>query len=135
MPTSATCSPALANLPAFTVSDQSKVSTGTHGKLSRGQATALWLKLYKNLRAFGSLPYSKHLSDCYPDDLADYLAYLMVNGFFFTQTPFMEHLYQAFSIENEFIASLPSTIGARDGSQGVGRSRKPTAHLSSSRPT
>ena len=77
MPTSATCSPALANLPAFTVSDEPKIPTGTHGKLTRGQATALWLKLYKNVRTFNSMPYSRYLSECKPDDLTHHLCYLL----------------------------------------------------------
>ena len=108
MSTPSSCSPALAKLPTFILTEEVKTPTGTHGKLSRAQAMAAWRKFDKLVRATGNIAYSKHLNNCMPEDLADNLCYLMVNGFFFTQAPFMEYLHQTFNIENEFIVSLPS---------------------------
>ena len=106
-PAPPTCSPQLANLPDFEVPDI-KPPTGTAGRMPKAQALAVWREFNKSVRSANSLAYTRFLANCEVEELADHLAHLLANGFFFTQAPFMAALKSRFNIENELIANLPS---------------------------
>ena len=82
--------------------------TGTLGKMSKVQAMAAWHEIGKNVRGSCSLAYTRFLANCEVEELVEHILTLLVNGFFFTQAPFMELLESRLNIENVLIASLPS---------------------------